>query len=77
MEKKLRIDRIEENIAVAYDDGGNEYKIIEEPLQIKESDIVTAEFDECGNIIAISTEEEETAAVKNDFQGRLDKLFGK
>ena len=67
------VDRIEENIAVLYDDEENESNVDVSllPENIKESDIIR--FNPENGVYTIDTEK--TAQVKADLEERFRKLF--
>jgi len=67
------VDRIEENIAVLYDEEENQTDIpvCELPENVKESDILRFDAENNEYIIEI----EQTAQVKSDLEERLKKLL--
>ena len=67
------VDRIEENIAVLYDEEENQTDIpvCELPENVKESDILRFDAENNEYIIEI----EQTAQVKADLEERLQKLL--
>ena len=75
--KKLRVDRIEEGIAVAFSEDGTEYRIPQELAAVRESDILMATIHENSEIAAIEVLPKETAAKKSALRSRLKKLFNK
>lgn len=75
--KKMRVDRIEEGLAVAYTDDGKEYILRENIADLKESDIIIATADENGNVIKVQVQREETENVKQTMKNRLQNLFNK
>ncbi|MBQ4599310.1 MAG: DUF3006 domain-containing protein [Clostridia bacterium] len=75
--KKMRVDRIEEGLAVAYTDDGKEYILRENIANLKESDIIMATADENGNVIKVQVQREETENVKQTMKNRLQNLFNK
>lgn len=75
--KKMRVDRIEEGLAVAYTDDGQEYTIRREIADLKENDLIMATVSESGEIVAAEVLETETAAKKEELRSRLKNLFNK
>lgn len=75
--KKMRIDRIEEGFAVAIAEDGGQYALQPGIADLKESDIILAKINECGEITAVKVLEEETSAKKAELHSRLKNLFNK
>lgn len=76
-ETELRVDRIEEGLAVAYDEGGREYTFCAKLTDAAENDILLAALGEDGAVVAATKLTEKTNAVKQDMQARLNRLFDK
>ena len=74
---ELHIDRIEDNIAVAYDSNGNEYFIREKIFEIKENDIIEATLSEEGFVTEISVLHKKTEDKKQFVKKLLSDLFSK
>ena len=74
-DKELRIDRIENGIAVAYSDTGQEYRFPKTPENLCEGDIVRAALTACGQVTAVEILTEKTAQIKEEMRTRLHKLF--
>ncbi len=75
--KKLRVDRIEEGIAVAFSEDGTEYRIPQEFAAVQESDILMATIHENGEVTTVEVLREETQEKKQRLRSRLKKLFNK
>ena len=75
--KELRIDRIEENIAVAHDSENNEFSLCKGEFNLSEGDIIEATFSETETIISVTVKAEETAKEKDLLMTKLSKLFNK
>ena len=73
--KFYTVDRIEEDIAVLFDDNENksDVSVFSLPENLKEGDIL--QFDEETNIYII--DEEKTEQVKSNIKARFKKLFRK
>ena len=74
---KLQIDRIEDGVIVACSNDGNEYLLHENPLGLKENDIVSAEISEDGKILKINPLPAETEKKIKTIKERLKRLFSK
>ena len=74
---ELRVDRIENEIAVAYSDTGREYRFTKEPKELRDGDIILATIGKDGKITAVEILGDKTAQVKAELQSRLHKLFKK
>lgn len=74
---ELRIDRIEDGIAVAFDRNGNEYTISANIADVKESDIIDATVNEQGEIINLAVLTDKTKAIKLSLKDKLKYLFNK
>ena len=75
--KKMRVDRIEEGLAVAYTDDGQEYILRKEIAYLKENDILLADIDQNGNVVNVQVRREETEKAKQTIKNRLQNLFNK
>ncbi|MBQ4150888.1 MAG: DUF3006 family protein [Clostridia bacterium] len=75
--KKLQIDRIEEEIAVAFSKDGKKYIIKSFDNAFCEGDIINATIDESGNVASFEVLSEETSLKKSTLLERLKKLFKK
>ena len=74
---ELHIDRIEDGVAVAYDNNENEYFIRDNISDIKENDILEATLTEDGLITSITVLHEKTEAKKHSMNKLLTNLFNK
>lgn len=74
---ELHIDRIEDGVAVAYDNNENEYFIRDNISDIKENDIVEATLTEDGLVTSITVLHEKTEAKKLSMKKLLTNLFNK
>ena len=72
MEKKLTVDRLEEGIAVCFDEDGNKYEIKE---SLCEGDIFIADIGYDGKLTLIRKNDEETLKTKARNASRLEALF--
>lgn len=72
---QLRVDRIEDGIAVAYAADGAEYCTCAKATGIEENDILLAIVDANGNITDVTVLPEETEKVKQTLKSRLHSLF--
>ena len=75
--KEMRVERIEDGIAVAYDRFGNEYTVRQRIADIRENDIIDATVNEHGHIIDLTVLSEKTEAAKLSLKDRLANLFNK
>lgn len=75
--KEMRIDRIEEGLAVGFTEDGEQFTLPKQNGELRENDIILAEVDESGEIISYTIKKEETETVKQTMQNRLRKLFNK
>ena len=75
--KELRVDRIEENIAVAYDSDNNEYTFFKTDFFVSEGDIIDAVFDDAETIVKVTVKAEQTLNEKELLKARLSNLFKK
>ena len=74
---ELRVDRIENGIAVAYSDTGREYRFAKRPKELRDGDIIRATIGKNGEIIIVEILGDKTTQVKVEMQNRLHKLFNK
>ena len=74
-EIELRVDRIEEGLAVAYDAGGREYTFCAKLANAAENDILLATVGDGGVVVAAKKLTEKTNAVLKDMHARLNRLF--
>lgn len=74
---ELRVDRIEEGVAVAYDADGAEYRMCAKINDLAENDVLRASLNDEGEVVSVKKLPEKTEAVRTAVQSRLDKLFGK
>lgn len=72
---KLSVDRIENAIAVCYDDGCKKYELPSDGLF--EGDIISAEFDENGKLISATPLADETKKRKSELASRTKNLFNR
>ena len=75
--KKLCVDRIEDGMVVAYSCDGTEYTMCHKIADIHENDIITACINDCGEVVAVDVQIEETAERKSGLQKKLKNLFNK
>ncbi len=75
--KELRVDRIEDGLAIAYDADGNEYCMCAKIADLKESDILLADINRDGNVFDVTVQQEETKKNEESLRNRLHKLFNK
>lgn len=75
--KKLRIDRIEEGVVIAFAENGKEYTLSPSLCAMRESDILLATLDEKDTVIAAEVLKQETEEKKKTLRARLKNLFGK
>ena len=75
--KELRVDRIEEGMAIAYSTDGTEYCMCQKIADVQESDILLADINADGNVVSVTVLQSKTEEVKTSMQARLHKLFGK
>ncbi len=77
MTRKFSLDRIEQNIAVCYDEDEKKYEFSADRLALAPGSLFTAEIDGDGeprNVVFLA---EETLAVRRDAKRRLDALFAR
>ena len=74
---ELHVDRIEDGVAVAYDNNENEYFIRDNISDIKENDILEATLTEDGLVTSITVLHEKTEAKKHSMKELLTNLFNK
>lgn len=74
MEKKLTVDRIEEGIAVCFDENGRKFEI-SDPLA--EGDIINVDIDDLGAVTLICKNDEEKEKKRSDNSSRLRSLFSR
>ena len=74
---KIKIDRIEENSAIAFSDNGRKFLFTSDGTEVRENDICNAVIDSDGKIISINVAKEETFTKKQGLKERLKKLFSK
>lgn len=74
---ELRVDRIEEGLAVAYDDSGEEYTFCTKLANVKENDILCATISDSGAVIEAQKLTGQTDSTLQDMQARLHRLFNK
>lgn len=72
---ELRVDRIEEGVAVAYDANGAEYIMCAKIGDLAENDIFLADVNDVGEVVSTEKLPEKTAEVKAAVQSRLNRLF--
>lgn len=76
--KRYVLDRIEEGIAVCFDEEEREYSVSAVSLGLKPSDIFLAFYDgEKKEFYGVEFLEKETEAKKSEMQERLNRLFGR
>ena len=73
--KELRVDRIEEGIAIAFDENGAKYIFSQNDFPACEGDIAHATFDRNGRITEIKIFKKKTNEEKELLQSRLSNLF--
>ncbi len=73
----LHIDRIEENIIVAFSDDGKKFSFAKPDINIKESDIVLATVNQNGEVVNIKPMIDESKQIKTSLSEKLKKLFKK
>lgn len=76
-QKELRVDRVEEGLAIAYDAEGNEYCMCARIADLKESDILLASINSDGTVFDVSVLQEKTEENKQALKNKLQKLFNK
>ena len=74
---KLRIDRIEEGIVIAFSEREEEFHFPLELAYVKENDVCDAVIDEEGKVISLTVSANETTDAKSRIQSKLSKLFNK
>ena len=74
---KLKIDRIEEGIAIAFSNEGEEYHFPQKFANVRENDICDAIFNDEGKVISLSVNNQETQRSRDRLQTKLNKLFNK
>lgn len=76
MEKKeLRVDRIEDGVAIAYAADGTEYFMCQRIADLQESDILLAFVNQDGMVVDVTVRRKETEEVKQTLRNRLQSLF--
>ena len=75
--KKLFIDRIEENVVIAFDDNNVKYTFRLNDNSLCESDIILAKITKSGELESIKVLKEETSLKKSSIFFRLQRLFKK
>lgn len=70
---KLSVDRIEQGIAVCYNDDDEKYELSVSGLS--EGDIIAAEFDKNGKLISYTVLADETQQKKSELAMRTKNLF--
>lgn len=74
--KRFTLDRIEEGIAVCFDDNEKEYTVSADSLGLQPDDIFLAYYD--GTIFCdVEYLKKETEEKKAEMQRRLNQLFGR
>ncbi len=74
---QLRIDRIEEGLAVAFAEDGTAYTVRADIADLRENDIIAASVDAHGEILTAEILHDETAAKKDELRLKLKNLFNK
>lgn len=74
---ELRVDRIEEGVAVAYDTDGAEYRMCAKIGDLAENDVLRASLNDEGEVVSAEKLPEKTEEIKAAAQSRLDRLFGR
>lgn len=72
--KELRVDRIEEGLAIAYDVEGNEYCMCAKIADLQESDILVADINNNGVVFNVSVQRDKTEENKERLLARLQEL---
>lgn len=72
---KLSVDRIDNGIAVCYDDGCQKHELPARGLS--EGDMISAEFNECGKLISVKVLKDETERRRSDLASRTKNLFNR
>ena len=75
--KELRVDRVEEGLAIAYDADGNEYCMCAKIADLKESDILLASINSAGMVFDVAVQQEKTEANKQRLKNKLNALFSR
>ena len=73
--KELRVDRIENGLAVAYDRAGNEYVMCQKIGDLAECDVLSAAVNERGDVVEVVVRREETERAKSAARQNLNELF--
>ena len=74
---KLKIDRIEEGIAVAFSSEGNEYHFPQSFANVRENDVCDAIINDEGKVVSLSVNNRETQLNSDRMRTKLNKLFNK
>ena len=74
MEKKLTVDRVEEGIAVCFDEAGEKYLLSE---ALCEGDIISVYISDSGEISVLHKHTSEADEKKKQNSSRLSALFGR
>ncbi len=74
---KLKIDRIEEGIAIAFSNEGEEYHFSQKFANVRENDICDAIINDEGKVISLSVNSQETKRIRDRMHAKLNKLFNK
>ena len=77
MAHRFSVERIEENVAVCYDDDENKYEFAADALALAPGSLFTAEIGEDGEPVNVVFLAEETLAARKDAKRRLDALFAR
>ncbi len=73
--KELRVDRIEDGLAIAYDASGNEYCMCAKIADLQESDVLLAAINKDGAVVDARVQHEKTNEIKQSLKSRLQSLF--
>lgn len=73
--KELRVDRLEDGIAIAYDKNGNRYEMCGRIADLSENDLIFAAIGDGGEVLAATVLPEKTEKIKRDLHVRLQKML--
>ena len=73
MDLRLSVDRVENGIAVCYDDNDKKYELLLDG--VSEGDIISVSFDTDGSLLSVNRLENETEARRSELASRTKNLF--
>ena len=74
---KLKIDRIEEGIVIAFSDDGEEYHFSQRLANVHENDVCDAVINSDSKVVSLAINNRETQCNKDRVRNKLNKLFTK